>query len=78
MIDTLRRQAVRVNDVVACFYIDFATQEEQSPVAILGSVLKQVVNTLDEVPEGIVGTFRDRGKVIGARGGCRSQRLWSS
>ena len=67
VIDTLCKQAVGENAAVACFYFDFATQEEQSPAAILGSVLKQVVGGLDEVPEKIVKAFRDRGKVIGGQ-----------
>ena len=53
--------------VVAYFYIDCATREEQSPAAILGSVLKQIVGGLDEVPERIVEAFRDGVKVIGGR-----------
>ena len=68
MIDTLCKQAVGENAAVACFYFDFAAQGEQSPTAILGSVLKQIVGGLDEVPEGIVKAFRDRGKVIGGQG----------
>ena len=67
VIDTLCNQAVEGNAGVVCFYFDFATQEEQSPTAVLGSVLKQVVGGLDEVPEGIVKAFRDRGKVIGGK-----------
>ena len=67
VIDTLCNQAVEGNAGVACFYFDFATQEEQSPTAVLGSVLKQVVGGLDEVPERIVKAFRDRGKVIGGK-----------
>ena len=67
MIDTLCNQAVEENTGVACFYFDFATQEEQSPTAVLGSVLKQVVGGLDEVPERIVKAFRDREKVIGGQ-----------
>ena len=55
------------NAGVACFYFDFATQEEQSPTAVLGSVLKQVVGGLEGVPERIVKAFRDRGKVIGGK-----------
>ena len=55
------------NAGVACFYFDFATQEEQSPTAILGSVLRQVVGGLDEVPERIVEAFQGRGKVIGGQ-----------
>ena len=67
MIDTLCNQAVEGNTGVACFYFDFASQEEQSPTAVLSSVLKQVVGGLDEVPERIVKAFRDRGKVVGGK-----------
>ena len=56
------------NATVACLYFDFTTQEQQSPAAILGPVLKQVVGKLNEVPERVVQAFRDRGKHIGCRG----------
>jgi len=65
VIDALCKQAVETNAAVACFYFDFTAQEEQSPAAILGSVLKQVVAQLGEIPERIVKAFRDREKVIG-------------
>ena len=68
VIDTLCKQAVEENATVACFYFVFAAQEEQSPAAILGSVLKQIVGGLDGVPEKIVKAFRDREKVIGGQG----------
>ena len=68
MIETLYKQAVVENTAVACFYFYFAAQEGQFPTAILGSVLRQVVGGLDEVPERIVEAFRDRGKVIGGQG----------
>ena len=64
MVDTLCKQALGKNAAVACFYFDFAAQEEQSPTVILGSVLRQVVSGLGEVPERIIKAFRDRGKVI--------------
>ena len=67
VIDTLCKQALEGNAAVACFYFDFADPEEQSPAAILGSVLKQVVGGLDEVPERIVKAFRNRDKVIGGQ-----------
>jgi len=66
VIDTFSKEAVEGNAGVACFYFDFADQE-QSPAAILGSVLKQVIRGLEEVPEGIVKAFRDRGKAIGGQ-----------
>jgi len=69
VIDTLCKQAVGENAAVGCFYFDFAAQEEeQSPAAMLGSVLKQIVGGLDEVPERIIKAFRDRKKVIGGQG----------
>ena len=67
VIDTLCKQAVGESAAVACFYFDFADQEEQSPAAILGSVLKQVIRGLDEIPEIIVKAFRDQEKVIGGQ-----------
>ena len=67
VIDTLCKQAVGEDAAVACFYFDFADLEEQSPTAILGSVLKQVVAGLNEVPEAIVKAFRNREKVIGGQ-----------
>ena len=67
MIDELCKQAVEGNAAVACFYFDFADQEEQSPAVILGSVLKQVVCGLDKVPERIIKAFRNRQKVIGGQ-----------
>ena len=67
MIDTLCNQAVEENACLACFYFDFAVQEGQSPDAILGSVLRQVVSGLDEVPEEIVKKFRRRGRVASSQ-----------
>ena len=66
MIDTLCKEGVQGSAAVACFYFDFAAQD-QSPVATLGSVLKQIVCGLGEVPERIVKAFRDREKVIGGK-----------
>ena len=67
VIDTLCKQAVEGNAAVAIFYFDFADPEEQPPAAILGSVLKQVVGGMDEVPERIAKAFRNREKVIGGQ-----------
>jgi len=64
VVDTLCEQAVKENAAVAYFYFDFAAPE-QSPAAVLGSVLKQAVAGLEAVPEGIVRAFRDREKVLG-------------
>ena len=66
MIDTLCEKAIRENAGVACFYFDFA-QEELSPDAILGSVLRQAVSGLDEVPKRIIEVFRSRGRVVSSQ-----------
>ena len=58
---------VMENGGVACFYFDFAAPEEQSPAAVLGSVLKQIVGGRKGVPKRIVEAFQERGKVIGGR-----------
>jgi len=55
------------NVAVACFYFDFATQKEQSPMSTLSSLLKQVVCGLEEIPAKIAEAFRDQKKVIGGR-----------
>ena len=65
VIDTLCKQGVMENAAVACFYFDFATQEEQSPTAVLGSLLKQVVGGLNKVPQKIVKAFQEQLKVVG-------------
>ena len=67
VIDTLCKQAVGGNANVACFYFDFAIQEEQPLASILGSILKQVVGGLNEVPQKLVEAFRDSKKVIGGK-----------
>jgi len=52
---------------VACFYYDFASREAQSPINMLGSLLKQVLSGLDEIPVDILQKFRSQKKVIGGR-----------
>ena len=49
----------------SCFYVDFAAQEEQSPTDILGSLLKQMADGLETIPDEIGRAFQDRKKVIG-------------
>ena len=66
VIDRLCDWARGRNAAVACFYFDFAAQKVQSPATLLGSLLKQVVAGLEEIPANIVQAFRD-GKVIGGR-----------
>ena len=67
VVDSLCKEVVGGKAPIACFYFDFATQEEQSPNAILGSMLKQVAGGLCEVPQTIVKAFREREMVIGGQ-----------
>ena len=68
VIDRLCDQARSRNFAVACFYFDFAAQKEQSPVSILGALLKQVVSGMEEIPEEIAQAYEDHTKVIDGRG----------
>jgi len=67
VIDKLCDQAGGLGFAVACFYFDFATQEKQSSVCVLGALLKQVVSGLEEVPEEIAQAYKDQKKVICGR-----------
>ena len=67
MVDALSERAGGQKTTVACVYFDFAAQEEQSPAAILGSMLKQIVSGLHKIPRRVVEAFQDRGKVIGGQ-----------
>ena len=67
VVDKLCDMAGERNIAVSCFYVDFAAREEQSPVNILGSLLKQIVGGLEKVPDEISRMFQDQKKVIGGR-----------
>jgi len=68
VIDKLCDEAVEGDPIVACFYFDFATRNEQSPVNMLGSLLRQVVSGEGEIPEVVDRGFRKEKSVIGGRG----------
>jgi len=51
VVDRLCDQATGRSTAVACFYFDFAAQKEQSAASMLGSLLKQIVNGMERVPE---------------------------
>ena len=67
VIDTLGDWARGKDAAVACFYLDFAAQKEESPTGVLSSLLKQVVGGVEEIPTHIAEAFRDQKKVIGGR-----------
>jgi len=68
VIDSLCSQATGQNATVACFYFDFASQNEQPPTRFLGSLLKQMVFGLDEIPEEISKAYEDRKHAVGGQG----------
>ena len=67
VIDTLSDQFSHQNAIVACFYFDFATREEQSPTDMLGSLLKQIVSGLTEIPGEVVKEYYRHKRVAGGR-----------
>lgn len=67
MVDALCKQAVGENAAVVCFYFDLTAQKDQSPAAILGSVLQQIVSGLEVIPDRIAKAFRDRVRVAGGQ-----------
>ena len=68
VIDNLCNQARGQNSTIACFYFDFAAQNEQSPTNMLGSLLKQLVCGQEEIPGEISRAYRDEQNAIGGRG----------
>ena len=64
VIDMLCDEIVKEDTAVACFYFDFAARNEQSPVNMLGSLLRQLVSGLDGIPEPVVRCFRNEKKAI--------------
>ena len=68
VIDKLCDEADGDDIAVTCFYFDFAARSEQSPTNMLGSLLRQVVSGLEEIPKAVVQGFRNQKKVIGGRG----------
>jgi len=68
VVDNLGDQAGGQNATVTCFYFDFAARSEQSPVHMMGSILKQLVCGQEEIPEEISRAYQDQKNVIGGRG----------
>jgi len=67
VIDKLCDEAVENDTAVTCFYFDFAARNEQSPINMLGSLLRQLVSGLEGIPEAVVQSYRNQKKVIGGR-----------
>jgi len=68
VVDRLCDQARGQSAAVACFYFDFAARKEQPATSMLGSLLRQVVDGMEKIPEEISQAFQEQKKVIGGRG----------
>ena len=68
VIDKLCDEAGEEDTAVMCFYFDFAARNEQSPVNMLGSLLRQFVIGLEKIPEAVAQDYRKQKKSIGGRG----------
>ena len=68
VIDKLCDEAVEGDATVVCFYFDFAARNEQSPVNMLGSLLRQLVGGEGDIPEAIARDFQKERRAIGGRG----------
>jgi len=68
VVDRLCDRAKEQNTAVTCFYFDFAARKEQSVTNVLGSLLKQIVGGMANVPEEISQAFQEQRMAIGGRG----------
>jgi len=68
VIDKLCDDAVEGDPTVTCFYFDFAARNEQSPINMLGSLLRQLFSGRGEIPEMITRDFQKEKMSIGGRG----------
>ena len=68
VVDKLCDEAGEEDTAVMCFYFDFAARNGQSPVNMLGSLLRQLVSGLEKIPDPVVQDYRKQKKGIGGRG----------
>jgi len=60
VVDRLSDQSRGQNTAVTCFYLDFAARKEQSVASIMGSLVRQVVGGMENVPEEITRAFEEQ------------------
>ena len=68
VIDKLCEEAVEGDPTVVCFYFDYAARNEQSPVNMLGSLLRQLIGGQGEIPQTVARSFQKEKMSIGGRG----------
>ena len=65
--DRLGDQTKGQKTAVLCFYFDFAARKEQTATCMLGSMLKQVIDGMERVPEDILRALREQRKAVSGR-----------
>ena len=68
LVDKLCDESKGQSTTVGCFYFDFGARKEQSAASVLGSLLRQMVTGMENMPEEISRAFHDERKAIGGRG----------
>ena len=64
-VDRVCGQARGQNTAVTCFCFDFAIREERPATSMPGSLLKQIVNGMETIPDEISQAFQEQKKAIG-------------
>ena len=67
VVDWLCDQTRGQNTAVTCFYFDFAARKEQAATNMLGSLLRQVINGMEKVPEEISQALQEQKKAVSGR-----------
>ena len=65
--DCLADRTKERNTAIICFYFDFAARNEQTATSMLGSLLKQVINGMERVPEDISRALQEQKKAVSGR-----------
>ena len=65
--DRLCDQTKGKNTAVTCFYFDFAARNEQSATSMLGSLLRQVISGMENVPQEISRALQEQKKAVSGR-----------
>jgi len=67
VVDRLCDRSRGKNTAVGCFYSDFEARKGQSAARMLGSLLRQMVNGMERIPDEISRAFQEQKKAIGGR-----------
>ena len=67
VVDKLCDQTEEQHTAIPCIYFDFAARKEQTAACILGSILKQVIDGTEGVPEDIWRALQKQKKAVSGR-----------